>query len=463
VPGPIWVRTAGGLSAPVNPRIGGESEKIPAAPVLDRIYSTAEKGTPRDAFLPSANLGQTIVIEGANLVFTTGTIFTTIDAGGSPNTVANNSVIAASSDGRFLALAAGPNAFTTTGPIALRDTKTGLGSGRFFPTIQIVPELDRVDVLPFRPGKVATFKGRAFIENDLRDPDLQITYALVPTSTDGGQTVVLAKIPPLDPPGVEASNDTFSIILPADVFEGEFQVETNGGTTLKLRKPPIFTAIEAVTTSGTPANAAEASAVTAGVGVAGQKIVIHGANLNADCEAIFTKQIGDTQFVVNPDDPNPSARLAVALTNVAADGLRAEATLSSASITTGAVLLRDTKTGLGSRADRLLQVVPVIKTVTLPFGWPSPSDTDSKLIFLAGSGFHAKLDTPVKIIFDGPNGTKIEVDPALAPNVGTRTNGQRVDVFIPKDALQTKVSIRTSGGQSADFDVSTVPIGGTPP
>jgi len=462
VPGPIYVRTLGGFTVPVDPTVGGTSPSVPAAPVIEEVLGLAASGTPRDPGQPSANLYQTILVRGRNLTYATNTTFETRSAVGSPGTTGAAGPFIVSPDGRFLTTQTGAgNPFTASGFLSLLDAASGLGSAGAV-ELQIVPRLFRIDVMPFRPGQVARLSGEALQEKDALDPGTTLTHVLAPTSTDGGATVVYVRVAPTDPPGITGSNDAFDFVLPQDVFEAPFYVETDGGTSEPLRAPPVLLSITGTALKGTAADPTTPSANTAGGLVAGQTIAVHGRNLTTACVMYFEKQIGDTPATVPGDDPNPGARIGAGLFDVSPDGLTAKVSIGQALITTGDVFLQDTATGLGARDQHRLQVVPVIARVSIPIAWPAPGDPATP-IHIEGSGFHERDAVPIAVIFEGPGGTTIELTSADAQTFFRQGNGTFIDVDVPDGALQTSIRIRTIGGASNVFDIAGIPAGGSRP
>jgi hypothetical protein len=216
VDGPITVTTDGGQSAPFALRI----------PRLSAISAVAATGIPADPAKGSANVGQTVTIQGTGLQAGMALRVTTVDENGvkSTGTVPLTSV---AGDG-LSAQAVLSLDSVTTGPVRLFDPAQGIGSASSR-TLQIVPTLSEIAPDNLAPGNLVTLNGSGFVENGMT--------ALFPAQ--GGTTSVIDAGFNAD---VAAGNRSAILTMPTGVVPGLLKVTTNGGTSAPLaigRNEPI--------------------------------------------------------------------------------------------------------------------------------------------------------------------------------------------------------------------------------
>ncbi|MFN7627188.1 MAG: hypothetical protein ACK5PZ_10180, partial [Pirellula sp.] len=239
------------------------------------INSLATSGTPAINNIPSANTSQTITILDPNggLLSTTQIGFTASTGNGRlyESTVTVSSV---SSDGKSAQVIVPSDAIT--GPVRILGEQGGI-------TLQIVPTLNDIDLStgnPFHSGNLSLF-GTGFVEGGT-----QIRYA-------GQEVVDLSNA--AFPTEVYSYHDELSTIVPSWASSGPISVRTIGGTSdnFNIRLDSIV----ATATSGTPKNAAIASANP------GQSIRLTGAQFNMSTEVVFRLKQNDGtiyEYIVKP-------------------------------------------------------------------------------------------------------------------------------------------------------------------
>ena len=396
--GPLTVRTDGGTST-----------SFPLAQ-LQSIVSVAERGTPVNPAVPSANINQVIQLHGAGFTdpiclnfnpCTPGTsvIFPTPSLVGGTTT---RGVSGTSTDGTTTTTFV--PGFTRTGTVAIG----GLGGG----TVQIVPTLDFFFVQfpdPFGPGATAILSGSGFVP--------------------GETTVTFAGAAPVTPPTSQFSFDnSLTVTVPPGATPGPVVVSTAAGGTSNalLLRNPVLTGITSVASRGTPANPAQPSANM------GQNIVLAGSDFGNTTLAMLPVFDGSGGTV-------PATVGGVANTAGTSLTVMVPAFFGASS---GTVTVQDGWTRLGT-GSAPLQIVPTVDTVT---GSLAPGS----VLTMIGGGFI-------------PSATQVQlagIAPSVVPN-GVFSGGTELTVVVPAGVdLSGGITVVTSGGTSRVFPFSA--LNGTP-
>ena len=222
------------------------------------LSTTAIIGTPADANQPSTNTEHTITIGGVGLTYETAVIFPTVDSEGAPGTTTVQ-VSTVDADGLSATVAV---------PIGAQTGEVTLAGTTATAFLQIVPRIT------------------SFTNSDFRSSGLsRVLYLYGGGYVEGATTVTFGATAVVDPDGgpetLDVYNSNLDVVIPNNPG-GLVSVTTAGGTSNSIQVgPSAFTAIEAVATTGTPANAAVAAAN------AGQTITIRGAHLGTNTAVRF--------------------------------------------------------------------------------------------------------------------------------------------------------------------------------
>ncbi len=394
-PGLVRVSTLGGSDTlRINP------------PVPAKLIVTAQTGTPADPNLPSANLGQTMMVEGQNLTNDVDVRFPAIDEYGGTYPIDLKLLnIVAGSRGEVTLGSLPNNAVLqiATGGVALALKKMNyyppLVSGQTLP-LQIVPTLTSIEATNFVPGQTATLRGSGLVQDQT-----QVFF------TDSTGNAVAG----LDVDVVGFKNDELRVTLPPRVATGPITVRTNGGTSAPLQFEIKPLEIVATAAKGRPANAAQPSANF------GQKIIVKSRGL------VSTMRLK----VPTP----PSGTALYTLTNISADSTTAEVTLNNDRHASGPVQLVDPTKGGFSEA-RLLQIVPTLTWVSSTGFVPGFEAT------LHGSGY---VQDSTTVTFSDSAGVEqaAQVLRYQSGIVATLT------VQIPAEVADGFVRVSTAGGRDS--------------
>jgi RHS repeat-associated protein len=390
---------------------GGTSNELTAGPgTLTGLQAVATIGTPANAGLASANIGQTITISGTGLGANAAVRFPTINSEGQAGFVAVRvSWVAAA--GNLATVVVPDNAVTgdlmvvgATGTVAL----------------QIVPHLASFSNGDFNWSGASQnlgLNGGGFVE--------------------GAITVRFGAVNVVDPntgPGtldVYGSRD-LAVVIPANAG-GLVSVVTAGGASNALPVgPTAFSGIQAVATLGTPATAGQPAANV------GQLITLLGTNLGPNTNVIFPTL----------NDNGVAGSVAVRVSNVGADG-----SWANVAVPTGAVTGNLSLFGAGGTVG--LQIVPHLTGFTNNDFRPSGT---SREFYLDGGGF---MEGNTTVRFGSSN--------VVDPSTGTATldvywSGARLDTVIPNNP-GSQLVVTTPGGTSNTLVVgptSVTSIAATP-
>jgi hypothetical protein len=249
---------------------------------LSGITASASSGTAARSGVASANVGQTITLNGSGLLSSDQVVFTAIDASGDlyADTVTPISVAA---DGKSLTVAVPTDA--TTGTVRLARDTAGI-------LLQVVPTLSHVDVAAggaFTGGSMS-LTGTGFAEGVSA---IQFgTQTLTDVSRSSGLDVVNYIY---NPNYTSATNGFINLSVPNGVPTGPITVVTPGGSSTVY--PLSVTGITAKAAGGMPANASEPSANP------GQSITIQGSGLDATTDIVFqtiNSSGAQSQIIVHP-------------------------------------------------------------------------------------------------------------------------------------------------------------------
>jgi hypothetical protein len=368
---------------------------------INDLANEAEKGSPADPFMPSANIGQLVTVEGGGFI-PGGTLdFPTRNSSGTVSTraVAFSSVAA---DGSFAMLPVPADA--DTGVIPLPD-----GSDYF---LQIVPTVTVIE--GGGPGDGVILRGSGFIEGFI-------------TVHFGAESVIDQGTSGIDGVNVSASptpNDWLQTAVPENGTL-PYVVETTGGRSGRLAD---VLNIDTVSTFGTPADTAEASANV------GQTVTFQGARYVE----------GETKVVLEAMNSSGSPYITTVDTDsVSEDGtmltftVPPEARAGLASIING---------GIGQK----LQIVPTVRSI---------SGGKGRFTTIRGTGFIEGFTTvtfgAVEVVDGGPSGIDgINVSASPLPN-------DWMQLGVPENGT-LPYRVVTEGGSSGRLtDVSSIPATST--
>ncbi|NBX29737.1 hypothetical protein EBR04_04690, partial [bacterium] len=376
----------------------------------------ADSGTPTNAGIASANVGQYIVFSAPGIVADDRVVFTTIDSSGSLGETTVNPLTLDVANGAIL-VAVPANA--TTGRVRLeREPASGV-------VLQVVPTVAAAQLSTGSAygGNTLTLTGSGFAEGLSR-----VTIGdrvIFDTSRSGGIGVGYSFV----------ANDWLTLTLPSDAPVGPITVTTPGGTSTVLSV--AVTGLAGTAASGTPANAAIASANP------GDTVTLSGANLSVDTRIIFP--VVDSYGRITTKVVRP--------TIVADDGTSAIVTVPLDAVT-GTVRV------LGSAAAFPLQVVPVVTDAQID--WASEYNGTVN-VSLTGYGF---VDNAADSFFGfgtdsfGDAGPNVSVSSAGSGDE-YRPNG-RVQLTIPLTAdVFAAITAITAGGTSGSFTRSLASVEAT--
>ncbi len=386
----------------------------PGVTRLTGIAAAADLGTPAAATVASANPDQTITLTGTGLLANERVVFTTMDAN-SPMATVTVMPISVAADGTSLTVKVPHQA--ATGTVRLERDTAGV-------MLQVVPVL--LDVTgnaggPYAGGSL-TLTGRGFIEarSTIHLGDVDV----VDISRNNGPSVGGANIG-----GQYVQNGSFSLQAPGGAKAGPLSVTTVGGTSNVLNLS--FTGLTATAASGTPADAAKASANP------GQTITLQGDKFDTSLDVVFDTRRSDgtvTQMVVRP-------------ASVAADGMSATVVVPTDAVT-GRVRVISDKTA----TEAALQIVPLLTNAQIEYVTGTALVMGVRLTgrgFVEGPGSSYIFGTMV--IEDISNGAGPDVQDTYDPNY-TYNGSAYLNVTYSNSSFGP-ITVRTEGGTSAPFSV----------
>ncbi len=313
---------------------------------------------------------------------------------------------------------------TTTGKVLLDDNFDLLSAESPLP-LQIVPTLADVDSFingtGFHTGTLR-LRGTGFIEGGV--------------TINFGDTHVVDTNPFAGPdvfPGYVQENDGLNVVVPAGAPYGAISVTTAGGTSTVF--VATLTGVTSVAGSGTPANAAVASANP------GQAITLTGTGFGPNTGVIFPTIDGN----------GTRGERAVRPTAFKADGTELTVLVPLDVAVTGSVGI----VGDRNNSPLPLQIIPVLDSVDFNY-----LDANNANVRLRGAGF-----------VEGNNSTYhfgsvdvVDVDAGTGPNAGgfyLRDNdGVDLQVPVAGGNYFGPVTVTTLGGTSAAFSVGVTNVSG---
>jgi hypothetical protein len=363
-----------------------------------RMASTARTGTPSHSSEASANVGQKVTLEGSGFVAdVTKVTLEAMRSDGVPFviTIKPDSV---APDGASLVFTVPPDARTGFASII-----SG-GAGKL---LQIVPVVLAIDG---GPGRFTSLFGSGFVEGLT---SVRLGPRSVVDAGPGGDDGI-------DVRSWNFENNRLDLTAPADAAL-PYEVITEGGSSGTLTDVTI---ISAAATTGTPANAAEASANV------GQKVTLEGSGFAAGVTKVTLEAMRNDGLpyitTVEPD-------------SVAGDGTSVVFTVPAAARTGAASIL-------GGGRGKLLQIVPKVFAIEGGHGRASS---------LFGSGFIEGFTTvrcgAQRVIDGGPQaGDGIDVRAWDFEN-------NRMDLNIPADGTLPYEVITEGGSSGRVTDVTEIP------
>jgi YD repeat-containing protein len=373
----------------------GGTSNIFSVPGLSTLTTVAQRGTPTDIAVASANAGQQVIVQGTFLTPSLPVRFPTVSEFQGPGGAA----------GFAFPILFDVNAAGTSGQAFVPPTSTtgivsvnGVGSA----PLQIVPDLTTfaADVTtPFGPGTELTLSGSGFHESE--------ASVLFPG--------IALPVPPDDVYSLNFSgaNDRLKVTVPSGTMAGTLAVRTNGGTSPTLTIPGL-TALVATATQGTPAVPGSPSANV------NQAIQLQGIGFRAGSQLRF----------ITTDQAGVAGVSLAFLQTASADGTSGTAFVP-ASVTTGNLTIA----GPGSAP---LQIVP---TVTAANVAPGTVFAPGTILTISGSGFK---EGATNVSFSGAAAA------VPATDVFSDGNGNnRLTVIIPPGANGLSYAVVTDGGTSA--------------
>ncbi|MGE0642375.1 MAG: Ig-like domain-containing protein [Nitrospira sp.] len=400
--GPIRVSTIGGTSAAFGLAITS-------------ITANATNGTAANTTQASANPGQVIRLNGSGLDATSDVVFHVVDANG----VQSDLIVKptnVNSTGTQAQVIVPLNAVTGTVRVV------GDVNGAEVP-LQIVPVVSDVQVqFVFGTTAQVVLTGLGFVEGHNSEYGFGSERILDAGVNTGPQ--VGARF---DGAGNFIPNGSVTLDVPvtAGAF-GPITVKTAGGTSATYSVD--LSGITSTAVSGTPANAAVASAN------AGQAITLTGRGLTTDTDVLV-------QYVDNNGTP---VVVSVSPTSAAADGTSATLIVPNAANGVSTLQL------FGSTSQPVLQIVPTLTGFDL-----------SGVTTLFGSGFVEGASTyrvGGVVVTDNPEDVNSTVDVGFNQTF-TAENG-RVDLapsVLPTHGLGT-VTVTTEGGTSTALSLNAVRV-----
>lgn len=401
--------TGGGLTVITD---GGTSDNFVVAG-LQGIQAVATEGTPADPSAASANVLQTIQLQGAGFSASTQVVFPTINSVGIPGTL-NVTVFSASSDGSTASVMVPIEA--TTGLVSVGGITNVL--------LQIVPNLDSVFSLtsfpfgaPIEAGVILSIEGKGFKEG-------------LTTVTFPGVANPVPTVDVLDRPisqGFSQVNALLKVQVPSGVLPGSITVITDGGTSTGL-PIPVLNAINATAALGVPADPTRPSTNVADIG-GSTTIELQGSFLTNTLDVIFPTINANGMLGTKPDFIQASADGTTGFPTVLAD------------TTTGFVQIN----GLGSA---FLQIVPTVTGLIVPFGQVFQPGVE---VTLEGSGFKEVATT---VMFTGASGPVSATNVLDTPSFPLSNNG--LTVTVPPGTTAGPVTVTTDGGTSNSLLLPTL-------
>ncbi len=195
---------------------GGTATFTFTVPQLDVVAATAAVGTPADPAKPSANMGQTIVVGGADLGASVLLRVPTIGDDGVKGS-ADLALSNISSDGTSALVLIDPLSSATTGEVRLYNTAVGVGSARAV-ALQIVPTIASVAAQGFGAGQPVLITGSGFVEDGTTIRFPAAAGGEIPVADTGANA------------GVRDRSRTIALPSPSGVGPGQLRVTTAGGT-----------------------------------------------------------------------------------------------------------------------------------------------------------------------------------------------------------------------------------------
>jgi hypothetical protein len=390
---------------------GGSFTLLSSSRDLDAVSATLGSGTARITNVIAANVGQSLILTGSNFLSTDRIIFLISDTNG---TLFEQTLTPTSITETEIEVAVPENA--VTGTVRLQRETTGL-------LLQIVPvitDLDQGVNASYHNGSL-TLSGSGF--------------------ADGGMTIDFGGQPLVDPSGSSSVVDVFNfgnnetnVTVPNGVPYGPITVSTLGGTSAAFGLT-LDRIVDGVATSGTPADAMQASANP------GQVLDLEGSGLDPSTDVVFR----------TIDQSGVQRETVVRPTAVTPDGTRM-------SIVVPAEAMAGTLSIVGDQnnAEIPLQIVPVLSGLNVTS--------------VSGSNFSATLSG--RGFIEG-NGTEYTLggvtftDDTTSINVFTNNTGVNFSNLPFGDDLFGAATVTTAGGTSAplafDFSgIDSVALSGTP-
>ena len=400
-----------------------------ASSLLSGIQASATHGTPAQAAVASANVGQTITLTGSQLQADEQLVFTAIDGNG---TLCESTVAAASVAANGTSLTVVVPGDATTGTVRLARDQVGV-------LLQIVPTLDDVSANPGQPfaGGGLTLTGSGFAEgassvqfgaaslaDSSRASGLDVYYRYNPNYTENGTIALSAPNGPTGP----------------------IRVSTVGGSSEAFALS--FTGLVASATTGAAADAAQASANP------GQLITIQGAGLDASTDVVF-------QTI---DSAGNRSEVVVRPTTVDASGNSAQVVVPYLAVT-GTVRV----VGDQNATAALLQIVPVVQSIDVS---SVSSDGSSAQVVLSGLGLIEDNASEYRFgassIVDGSVSSGPDVSYRYDASLGQYIDNGVVYLSVPlSNASFGAITVRSAGGVSAPLSlelsgIQALALSGTP-
>jgi len=433
--GSFYIGISGGYNFDYDPNVSGSGddsvyqgdytlsvERLGAGNTrLSGITGTAASGTPAQAGVASANIGQTVTLTGSGLTGDDDVVFTTVDSSGNlrEQTVSPTSV---ADDGNSLQVVVPSTAIT--GQVRLARDNVGI-------LLQIVPTLSDVSMNAGNGfiGNTLTITGSGFMDS-------------ATTVSIGGIDIrdySTSYLPYID-------TASMAITVPNDAAGGPIQITTAGGTSAAFG--PSFSGITASAGSGT----AEGEGASANPG---QTITLTGSGFDATTDVVF-------QLV---DQSGSLSDVIVKPTSVSEDGTEIQVAVPWNAVS-GPVRIVGDRNG----AALSLQIVPAVTGVEVV-----SISGSSMQIYLNGSGFvegannayRFGADTDSTVIYDPGAGTGPDVQAIYNSTLNQSVNG-RVYMTVPITAgTFGPISVVSAGGTSAAFSfdltgISATAASGTP-
>ena len=212
--------TAAGLVQVSTP--GGSDTLTVRPPEPQRLTVSADIGTPADTALPSANIGQVMMVEGTGFSASSVVRFLTIDQFGTERPIDFELLnVSANSEGEVVigSISLPRGLQIASGLVRIGESHPSFpplvsGRGQF---LQIVPRLAAFDVADFLPGEIATIRGTGLIEGK--------TTVYFSDSLGGNVAGELTDV-------IGNNNNELTVTLPGSAVPDALFLETDGGTSL---------------------------------------------------------------------------------------------------------------------------------------------------------------------------------------------------------------------------------------